>query len=402
MKKVMVMLLAGCLFLSACAPSFGDQEEIVRETEDESTEKAIIPKYNISDSYYKMILPFKEGKARGLVAENINTRLDIDEFETGLMRVAQEEFSAEDHLYQEGQYLDEKTVRKWLSRKLEGEKLEAAIEESKGKNSNGTKKEPFQNTGLNPPEATEGDYIQKNEKSPIYLAHMLEHNYLVRKGENTVELGGVVIGLALNSVHYYREAVGEPQREYVIDPQKLEAEGKKMAEEVIKRVRTQKGLENVPVVIALYKQAPKSSIVPGSFIASTVVDGGSNQIGKWDSIDEEYVFFPSPQGMEDYREDANLFERFKQDIDEFFPNYTGVIGKAFYKGEEMQELKIDIPMQFYGKSEVIAFTQFVTGKVVDYFPDYVSVEVNINSTSGQEVLIVRKPGQEKPTVHIYQ
>ncbi|MGG4490881.1 CamS family sex pheromone protein [Metabacillus idriensis] len=392
----MVMLLAGCLFLSACAPSFGDQEEIVRETEDESTEKAIIPKYNISDSYYKMILPFKEGKARGLVAENINTRLDIDEFETGLMRVAQEEFSPDNHLYQEGQYLDELTVRSWLGRKLEGDKLKEAQDKAKAN------KETFKNEGLNPIASTEGDFIQQNEKSPIYLAHMLEHNYLVRKGENTVELGGVVIGLALNSVHYYREAVGEPQREYVIDPQKLEAEGKKMAEEVITRVRSQKGLENIPVVIALYKQAPKSSIVPGSFIASTVVDGGSNQIGKWDSIDEEYVFFPSPQGTEDYREDANLFERFKQDIDEFFPNYTGVIGKAFYKGEEMQELKIDIPMQFYGKSEVIAFTQFVTGKVVDYFPDYVSVEVNINSTSGQEALIVRKPGQEKPTVHIYQ
>ncbi|UAL52615.1 CamS family sex pheromone protein [Metabacillus dongyingensis] len=396
MKKVMVMLLAGCLFLSACAPSFGDQEEIVRESEDKSTEKAIIPKYNISDSYYKMILPFKEGKARGLVAENINTRLDIDEFETGLMRVAQDEFSPDNHLYQEGQYLDEKTVREWLGRKLEGDKLKEAQDKAKAN------KETFKNEGLNPIASTEGDFIQQNEKSPIYLAHMLEHNYLVRKSENTVELGGVVIGLALNSVHYYREAVGEPQREYVIDPQKLEAEGKKMAEEVIKRVRSQKGLENVPVVIALYKQAPKSSIVPGSFIASTVVDGGSNQIGKWDSIDEEYVFFPSPQGTEDYREDANLFERFKQDIDEFFPNYTGVIGKAFYKGEEMQELKIDIPMQFYGKSEVIAFTQFVTGKVVDYFPDYVSVEVNINSTSGQEALIVRKPGQEKPTVHIYQ
>ncbi|WP_374702848.1 CamS family sex pheromone protein [Bacillus sp. UMB0893] len=402
MKKVMVMLLTGCLFLSACAPSFGDQEEIVRETEDKSTEKAIIPKYNISDSYYKMILPFKEGKARGLVAENINTRLDIDEFETGLMRVAQDEFSPDDHLYQEGQYLDEKTIRKWLSRKLDGKELEDKIKESEGKNSNGTKKEPFQNTGLNPVKSTEGDFIQQNENSPIYLAHMLEHNYLVRKGENTVELGGVVIGLALNSVHYYREAVGEPQREYVIDPKKLEEEGKKMAAEVIHRVRAKKGLENVPIVIALYKQAPKSSIVPGSFIASTVVNGGSNQIGNWDSIDEEYVFFPSPEGTEAYREDANLFDRFKQDIDEFFPNYTGVIGKAFYKGEEMQELKIDIPMQFYGKSEVIAFTQFVTGKVVDYFPDYVSVEVNVSSTSGQEALIVRKPGQEKPTVHIYQ
>lgn len=52
--------------LTACAPNFGEQEEIVQETEDESKETAIIPKYNISDSYYKMILPFKAGKREDL------------------------------------------------------------------------------------------------------------------------------------------------------------------------------------------------------------------------------------------------------------------------------------------------------------------------------------------------
>lgn len=44
-------------------------------------------------------------------------------------------------------------------------------------------------------------------------------------------------------------------------------------------------------MIALYKQAPKSSIVPGNFIAKTDVKAGSADIGSWDTIKEENVFF---------------------------------------------------------------------------------------------------------------
>lgn len=133
MKKISLMVLAGFLLLSACVPNFGEQEEIVQETEDESKEKAIIPKYNISDSYYKMILPFKQGEARGLVSQQLNTRLDIDEFETGLMRIAQDTFSPDKYLYQEGQYLSGDVIQSWLRRKLTGDLLKSALEEAKKK-----------------------------------------------------------------------------------------------------------------------------------------------------------------------------------------------------------------------------------------------------------------------------
>ena len=58
-----------------------------------------------------------------------------------------------------------------------------------------------ENIGLNPLDDEQGDIkLNVMRKSPIYLAHILEHDYLI-KGENgKVSLGGVVIGLALNSV----------------------------------------------------------------------------------------------------------------------------------------------------------------------------------------------------------
>jgi protein involved in sex pheromone biosynthesis len=349
-----------------------------------------------------MILPFKAGEARGLVSQQLNTRLDIDEFETGLMRVAQDTFSPDNnYLYQEGQYLSGDDIKSWLKRKLVGEKLKEAQEEAPKKDKNNTgADEKYVEVGLNPA-LPEGDDLEKlNSENPIYLAHMLEHNYLIRK-DDTVELGGVVIGLAMNSVHYYKQQEGFA-REKKISRDELLAKGKEMAEIVINRVRSTKGLEKVPVVIAIYEQEKKSSIVPGNFIAKTLVKENSNSLGKWEGIDEDYYFFPSDEATSDYRDDSQMFNRFKTDVEEFFPNYTGVIGKAFYKNGELNNLDIEIPMQFYGKAEVVAFTQFVTGKVMEYFPNYISLEVNISSNKGQEALIIKEPDQEDPTVHVYK
>lgn len=396
MKKSLLVAAASAavLMLSSCSPSFGgDKEEEITQKTEKSSEKAIIPKYNISDSYYKMVLPFKAGKARGLTTERLNTRLDIDEFETGLMRLAQDSFSTDDYLFQEGQYLDEDTVLSWLARKKEGSDLKKAEKEDKD----------FENLGLNPVLPSSGSTKEKNESSPVYLATMLEHDYLVRKDKNSIQLGGVMIGLALNSVYYYREKTGDPQQEVIIDDKTLRKEGEKIAQEVINRLRKKDNLKNIPITVALYKQASKTSIVPGNFIAKTEVKAGSTDTGNWDDVKEKYVFFPADDSTKQkYPDDAELFTRFKNAIDSYFPNYTGVVGTAMYENDDMKKMKIEIPMQFYGKSEVVAFTQYLTGEVMDYYSkNSLDVEIDITSSDGQEAVILRNAGDSEPTVHIY-
>lgn len=195
----------------------GEKEEEITQKTAKSSEKAIVPKYNISDSYYKMVLPFKAGKARGLTTEQLNTRLDIDEFETGLMRLAQDSFSTDDYLFQEGQYLDEDTVLSWLARKKTGSDLKKAEKEDKN----------FKNEGLNPALPSSGSTEEKNESSPIYLASMLEHDYLVRKDKNSIQLGGVMIGLALNSVYYYREKLATRKKKWRLKTARFASREKK-------------------------------------------------------------------------------------------------------------------------------------------------------------------------------
>lgn len=392
MRKLSVVALSLVLLLTACAPNFQKQEEVVQKKDDETKEKAIIPKYKISDKYYRSIMPFEPGEARGMVVNNLNTRYDITEFETGLMRVAQNSFSTDQYVFKEGQYLDSRTVGLWLNRQF----TEGQLKEQK------MKKED--NIGLNPVLPDKGNVKELNEENPIYLAHILEHNYLVKvDGEKgTYQLGGVAIGIALNSVHYYvKEAYGAVY-EKNIPHSVLEREGKKIAQEVVSRLRGIDELKDVPITIGLFEQESRASVVPGNFFAYAEVSQNSSNIGSWKDMKEKYVLFPSDEAQKDHRDDLTFFQNFKQDVEEYFPNFNGVIGKGFYLDGQLQELKIDIPIQFYGKAEGIGFTQYVTGLVMEHFPNYVSVQINVSSVMGPEALIVRKPDQDEPFVHIYQ
>ncbi|MDX8365187.1 CamS family sex pheromone protein [Cytobacillus sp. IB215665] len=396
MRKIIALTLSTLLLLSACAPKFEKQQEIVNESED-TTEQAIIPKYQISDQFYRTVLTednqIKPSESRGLVVSGLNTRYDIDEVERGLMRIAQDTFSPDEYFFQEGQYLDRQTVQSWLSRKLTPEQLQEKLNEDPN----------YVDLGLNPSIDTTANatLTDLNQESPIYLAHILEHNYLVEKDEQTVELGGIVIGLALNSVHYYKQEQGY-DREVNIDRSVLEKEGKKIAEEVVRRVKLIDGLGNIPIVVALFEQQSKSSIVPGNFFTQGNVKADSSSIDKWSDINEKYYLFPSDDAENEHREDVVTFNRLKDSIAQFFPNYTGIIGKGFYKDDTLQQMTIEIPMQFYGKSEVIGFTQYVTNEAMEIFPNYISLQMYISSVRGQESIVIREAGEEEPFVHIFQ
>ncbi|SFB23517.1 MULTISPECIES: CamS family sex pheromone protein [unclassified Bacillus (in: firmicutes)] len=388
MRKISMAALSLMLLLSGCAPSFQKEEGVV-QTKEKSKEKAIIPKYKISDKYYQTILPFEPGEARGLVVNNLNTRFDINEFETGLMRIAQNTFDPDKYVFREGQELKRDKVKLWLNRKFTPQQLaEEKLKEE-------------ENIGLNPLDDGKGDIKERNIKNPIYLAHILEHDYLIKGDNNTVSLGGVVIGLALNSVHYYQtEAFGDTF-EKKIPKDEMEREGKKIAQEVVKRLRGMKEFNGIPIMVGLFEQQSASSVVPGNFFAYTNVGKDSSNIDGWETVNEKYVLFPSTEATEKHRDDATAFLNFKQDVEEYFPNFNGVIGRAFYVGDQFQELNVSIPIQFFGKAEAIGFTQYVTGLVMEHFPDYLSVQVSITSVNGPEALIVRKAQQKEPFVHIY-
>jgi protein involved in sex pheromone biosynthesis len=375
------------LLMSGCMPSFQSEEEKQEEEKTDENQLIVLPNIKTAEDYYQTVLPYEHSEARGLILYGLNSRLDIDELEIGLMRLAQDTFSPDKYFFQEGQQLSGEVVNNWLKRKSEHEQ------------------------GLNPAvnilsEDTWQEKIKKNKENPSYLSYILEHNYLVKREEGVVELGGVVLGISLNAIFYidvFDNAKLKHFDKVILKDEDIQKQGKIIAESIARRVRSMPNMVDVPIIIALFKEAPKSSVTPGSFIAKTVVEPGKSSIDNWEEINEEYVLFPSSEARDYDSTMSNQFQQFKERIDEFFPNYVGIIGKGFYKDDNLQRLVIDIPIQFYGKTEIISFTQYVTALVMnETFPPGILIEVNISSIQGPESLIVVKPGEEDPMVHIYR
>lgn len=206
---------------------------------------------------------YKTSKARGInVAQNDN-QFNQKSFESGLTQVSKRVFSPKSYIFQEGQYLNTGTLQSWLGRK--------------------TKKNP---NGLNP---TQG---KKSDPNPEYIQQIEEQDYMTDSGRS-MKLKGVVIGVGINSEYNYQKKTDGPSYTKKISKDEMQQQGEIAAQKILTRLREKKDLRDVPIVIALYKQAPDDSLVGGSFFAYSKNNG--NKISKWTKLDYRRWSYQRPQ-----------------------------------------------------------------------------------------------------------
>lgn len=366
MKKITIIFIALLLLLTSCAPEVKKEEIIQAEENNEQGQASIVPSYQLSKEHYKPVLPFRPSAARGVIVRQVANRLDIDEMEKGLRRLSMEHFDTEKYLYDEGQYLSEKTVL-------------SLIDE------------------LNPKRSKEWSE-EEHRKNPRILSHILEQNY-VEKIDGTVELAGVSVAIALKSVYRFETATAGPYFEPISKELMLER-GKEIAQTILEKLRGFEDVQSVPIMIALFQEEEQSSPVPGNFVAKTFVQGSDMLIGDWEEVKEENVLFPSDYARENYSDTNTVLQEFGQKIADYFPNYVGYVGHGFYVDKDLKRLKIKIPIEFNGSSEIVGFTQYVYGLVKSSFTGKYDIEVTIESSRQIESIIFQQVGDEEPTAHI--
>lgn len=372
MRKFLIMLGCSLLVLASCSNQ--KQEDIVQPEENEGeTEVSIIPHYSLSEDQYRMVLPYRPSAARGAITNQVTNRVDIDELEEGLRRHSTTVFDPKKYVFEEGQFLDTEEIYSLI------DSLNPEIKKK------GTKEEQ----------------IKEHRNNPRVFSHVLEQNFLKKNDDNTVKLVGVSIGISLKSVYRFQTETGGPYYYEKIPKDEMIAEGQRVAEQVLATLREKDGLEKVPIMFALFREEEQSSPVPGNFVMKTVVGEGDTSIGKWENINEEYVLFPSGRAKDKYNEDYQKVKTFSEKIAGYFPNYVGVAGKGLYIDKNLTQLSIEVPIEFYGKGEVLGFTQYAFGLVKEIFPNYYDIQIEITSSSGSESLIYRKAGEDEPKVHIY-
>lgn len=315
---------------------------------------------------------YRTSKARGVNVSQNDNQFNLKSFESGLTQVSKRVFSTKNYIFQEGQYLSTGTVESWLGRK--------------------TKSNP---EGLNPAEG------KKSDPNPIYVQQLEEQDYMQENG-NSMKLRGITIGIALNSEYNYQKKTDGPTYTKKISDSELRKQGEIAAEKVLKRMRKKPGVGNVPIVIALYKQAPDDSLVGGTFIAYSKNNGDT--ISNWHKLDYKNVVLPKAEatttGSSDQTDDDS-FSNFKSQIQSFFPNLSGVTAQAQYENGTLSGMHITVTTQFYSQTEITSFTQYITRAAKKYLPNGIPIDIKIQSDSEMQAVVYRNAGSDNFQSHVF-
>ncbi|WP_283679141.1 CamS family sex pheromone protein [Lentilactobacillus sp. Marseille-Q4993] len=360
-------MLCGIL-LAAC----GSADNLKSDNTSDTSKKTQLTGQT-NKGYYQGVIKnghYQTSKSRGVSVSQISNQFNIKGFENGLLDISKDQFSTNKYVFQEGQYLSTGTVTNWLGRK--------------------TKKNP---TGLNP--------TSKNSATPSYLAQINEMDFMTQQGKK-LSLSGMTIGLGINSVYYYKKTTDGPTYSKDLTNAQIQSQGKEIANKVLQRLRAKKSLKNIPIVIALYKQASDDSLVGGNFFSYSVNNSNSKTVSDWKKINQKNYVFPIQSGKKTpNKNDEDAFENFKSQIQSFFPNLSGVTAQAQYTDGTLSGMNVNITTQFYSQTEIISFTQYVQQAAQKYLPGTAPIDIQIQSTNDIQSFLSRGSGEKSFSAHIF-
>ncbi|EGS40563.1 CamS family sex pheromone protein [Staphylococcus capitis] len=400
MKRTIILLISTIFLLAACNNNQKDNQSDKDESGSKNSQntnqvKQIATDKNVQGDNYRTILPFKESQARGLLQDNMANSYNGEDFESGLLTLSKEVFPTNKYLYQDGQYLDKKTINAYLNPKYTKKEIDKMSEnEKKSKKAN-------ENLGLNPSHNGETDEEKIAKQSPAYLSNILEQDFYGNNDSKAKNIKGMTIGLAMNSVYYYQKEKDGETYSKKLDDKEIEKQGKQMASEMLSRLRENSDLKDIPIHFAIYKQSGQDSITPGEFIAGATADDGKTKINEWDAIKEKSALLPSSTA-EDYNETLNNnFKQFNDNLQSYFSNFTQAVGKVKFINKKPRQLTVDLPIDYYGQAETIGITQYVTEQAEKYFDNIDEYEIRIKDGNTPRALISKSKDDKEPQVHIY-
>lgn len=368
MKKfgIIISLCLSVALMASCGKLGGNSNTTTATTESSKSGYQTTGENNSSD--YQGIIEdgeYKTSKSRGVgISQNSDNLLNLKSFEAGLTTISKDHFSTKSYIFQEGQYLNKATIQDWLGRKSSSNP-----------------------EGLNP---SDNGKKEANKRNPIYVQQIEEQDYM-KQNNGKLELAGMTIGIGMNQKDYYQKEQYGATYSTIISKEKRIEEGKIAAKKVLARVRQKVG-NNVPIVIAMFAQAPNDSLVGGYFYSYTVSKSGTD-IGSWTETNiKSYVLPATEDNKLPNDNDSTSFDNFQKEVKNFFPNISNVTGQGQYKDKTLQGLHITITTQFYSETEITSFTQYVAQAAKSYLPSGIPVDIKINGSDGETQSFVSTTG----------
>lgn len=356
--KTLSILLVATLALAACQNDQADSTESAgsaSQTSSNSGEQQTKTD-QLSTEYYPSYIndgTYQVNSGAGITA-GTSSQANSENLERGLYDLAKNIFSTEDYSIQEGQVLGEEKTIAFLKAKSDDNP-----------------------EGLNPTDSL-SETLDGYE--PRYLNAIMEYDFVDENGK----IAGISIGLGMNYSDTFNS--GSETKEVEITSEERIEQGKQMAETIVSNIRQDEAYADTPIHVAIFENEESGDLGGGTFKTDAVSSSGDS-FGDWSTYNQDFVVYDVDDAPNE--EDTVSFTRFRDQIQSFYPQLSGLSGVGYYQDNEQQSVNIVINSQFDGYSEVIALSQQAISTASSVFNNNIEIQIQVVTADGVRALLTR-------------
>lgn len=344
MKKLLVVLII-LIAVTGCNNNQVETNEV---------ENTYTITYN--DDYYTVFMPYKEGVGNNYILNSNVVDFDIETIEKELIQISTNKFEVDKYYYQEGQYLTKSKLKDLLSK---DNLNKSDIKKVDGKNID-----------------------------PEIISGIIEKNFLNKNGE----IKGISLGIVLNRYHSY-----DSNNNYVtLDLDETIDFGKSASKQLIKYLRKNFDLQDIPILVALYVESSPESNVGGNYLYYGVTE--NNDI-KYNYIDQKNYYMNNQNVKKTDLNNYNNYNKFEESVKDY-DNSIYISGLGHFSGDKLNKIDITITKSYYSYGELLYLNQLLSEYSIKYFKD-VKVVIEVKAINDIKSYIVKEQGQTSTDIFIY-
>ncbi len=387
MNKKIIGLLVVIVVLTGCdqKPRVGDIDTKVDET--------IV---QIDEGDYKTIVPQPTSAVRGVANNTIDTDLDLDEMETGLMNISKDYASTKKYIYQPGTIITSDEAYLLVGREFTSGQYQKYLELNPN----------AENIGLNLPLESRksgesaADYDERQKDNKIYVNTIIEQDYFTYDDAGNKKIEKVAIGFGMDPTYTYKDANGKVVTINIENKELNEFANSYIANKMTKFIRSKEGYENVDLIYGFFKES-ETEMYPGTYYAQAEVKAGEDNIQNIKRINNQYMLFPTDEG-EEFDSDLNSgVDELEKEIRGYFPYNTGAYARGYYEEGSLKNIYIRLNVNVYSQVDLIPFVNFIEEKINEKLTQKVDITVDIRRSSGEAEAIMNFDKNRNVQKYIY-
>ncbi len=298
---------------------------------------------------YSIKAPLKPSPIRG-VSLTTDAYIDYDLMETELLEITKEFMNPTSYFYKPGQVLNSDDVNTLLQRESDENRY-----------------------GLNPA-------VGKSKKdNPIYVNTIVEQDFYTLDSKGEEDLKTIALGFGIDTTYNYEE-----DKEVEISDEQIKGFiTQYVTEKVVNYIRTEKGLDNVNVICAFYKESEDSSL-PGTYYTYGQMKVDDKKLKEIEAKDIEYKTYPDYSSNDPINKD--IIE-FTNKIDKYFSNFNGVSAIGRLENGNLEELNIKVIVSLYSEIELKALNSYIESNLTQSILGVDHVIITIELPTGEAISI---------------